>query len=217
LRLAQSGDRRPYLLSWAMARSALGGGTRGTGQAGDIRFLGFRNQSELPRFYDLADVFVLASVDEPWGLSINEVMNAGRPVIVSDQVGCHRDLVHPGVNGSVIPAKTSKPWRQASRPSSPTSTGRRPWALKACVSLRSIASNRMWQGCARRSMQFFQGFRENRRVDAALEGYGGQFDMRWGMLPQVTWITERKTSRGRLGSCCEALSNALQWPSSLWG
>jgi glycosyltransferase involved in cell wall biosynthesis len=34
---------------------------------GDIRFLGFRNQSELPGFYDLCDVFVLASVDEPLG------------------------------------------------------------------------------------------------------------------------------------------------------
>ena len=70
----------------------------------DIRFLGFRNQSELPRFYDLCNVFVLASVDEPWGLVINEVMNAARPVIVSDQVGCHKDLVQNGINGRVIPA-----------------------------------------------------------------------------------------------------------------
>lgn len=71
---------------------------------GDIRFLGFRNQSELPRFYDLCDVFVLASVDEPWGLSINEVMNAGRPVIVTSEVGCQKNLVQHGVNGCVIPA-----------------------------------------------------------------------------------------------------------------
>jgi glycosyltransferase involved in cell wall biosynthesis len=71
---------------------------------GDVRFLGFRNQSELPRFYDLCDVFVLASIDEPWGLAINEVMNAARPVIVTDQVGCHKNLVQEGVNGSVIAA-----------------------------------------------------------------------------------------------------------------
>ena len=73
-------------------------------RAGDVRFLGFRNQSELPRFYDLCDVFVLASVDEPWGLSINEVMNAGRPVIVTTEVGCQKNLVRDGVNGCVIPA-----------------------------------------------------------------------------------------------------------------
>jgi glycosyltransferase involved in cell wall biosynthesis len=76
-------------------------------QAGrdDVRFFGFRNQSELPRFYNLCDVFVLASVDEPWGLVVNEAMNAGRAVIVSDQVGCQKDLVHDGVNGSVVKAR----------------------------------------------------------------------------------------------------------------
>jgi glycosyltransferase involved in cell wall biosynthesis len=71
---------------------------------GDIRFLGFRNQSELPPFYDLCNVFVLPSVDEPWGLAVNEAMNAGRPIIVSDRVGCQKNLVLDGVNGLVIKA-----------------------------------------------------------------------------------------------------------------
>jgi glycosyltransferase involved in cell wall biosynthesis len=66
-----------------------------------IRFTGFRNQSELPRFFDLASVFVLPSRHEPWGLIVNEVMNAARPVIVSDDVGCAPDLVQDGVNGFV--------------------------------------------------------------------------------------------------------------------
>ncbi|AXC13432.1 Glycosyl transferase, group 1 [Acidisarcina polymorpha] len=70
----------------------------------DIRMLGFRNQGELPRFYDLCDVFVLPSIHEPWGLVINEVMNAGRAVIVSDQVGCQPDLVCDGLNGYVFEA-----------------------------------------------------------------------------------------------------------------
>lgn len=69
----------------------------------DVRFLGFRNQSELPAFYDLCDVFVLPSHFEPWGLVVNEVMNAGRPVIVSDRAGCAPDLVADGVNGLVYP------------------------------------------------------------------------------------------------------------------
>lgn len=72
--------------------------------AGAVRFLGFRNQSELPRFYDLCDVFVLASIDEPWGLAVNEAMNSGRPIIVSDEVGCRPDLVRDGVNGFVVRA-----------------------------------------------------------------------------------------------------------------
>ncbi len=69
-----------------------------------IRFLGFRNQTELPRIYDLCDAFVLPSYNETWGLIVNEVMNAGRPVVVTGQVGCQPDLVHDGVNGFVYPA-----------------------------------------------------------------------------------------------------------------
>jgi glycosyltransferase involved in cell wall biosynthesis len=69
-----------------------------------IRFCGFRNQSELPRFFDLATVFVQPSRDEPWGLVVNEAMNARRAVVVSDEVGCAPDLIEDGVNGCVYRA-----------------------------------------------------------------------------------------------------------------
>jgi len=72
-----------------------------------IRFIGFRNQSELPALYDLCDVFVLPSEHEPWGLVVNEAMNAGKPVIVSDRVGAGLDLVDDGVNGFVYPTRDS--------------------------------------------------------------------------------------------------------------
>ena len=84
-------------------RAHLEARARESGSSG-IRFLGFRNQTELPGFYDLCDIFVLPSVDETWGLIVNEVMNAGRPIIVTDQVGCQPDLVHEGLNGFVYPA-----------------------------------------------------------------------------------------------------------------
>lgn len=71
---------------------------------GRVKFLGFRNQSELPALYDLCDVLVLPSCFEPWGLVVNEVMNAGKTVIVSDQVGSGPDLVREGQNGSIFPA-----------------------------------------------------------------------------------------------------------------
>lgn len=69
----------------------------------DVRFAGFRNQSELPRFFQLADVFVLPSRHEPWGLIVNEVMAAGCPVIVSTDVGSHADLITDGIEGCVYP------------------------------------------------------------------------------------------------------------------
>ncbi len=68
----------------------------------DLRFLGFRNQTELPRYFDLCDVFVLPSQHEPWGLVVNEAMNAGRAVVVSDDVGCQQDLVREGETGAVF-------------------------------------------------------------------------------------------------------------------
>jgi glycosyltransferase involved in cell wall biosynthesis len=68
-----------------------------------IRFLGFCNQSEMPAMYDLCDVFVLPSRFEAWGLAINEVMNAGRAVVVSDVVGCAADLILDRENGRIFP------------------------------------------------------------------------------------------------------------------
>jgi glycosyltransferase involved in cell wall biosynthesis len=70
-----------------------------------VKFLGFKNQSELPAFYDLCDLFVMPTVYEPWGLVVNEVMNAGRAVVISDEVGCAPDLVENGVNGLVFRAR----------------------------------------------------------------------------------------------------------------
>ena len=69
---------------------------------GAVKFLGFQKQSELPRCYDLCDAFILPSGEEAWGLVVNEVMCAGRAVIVSDKVGAGRDLVRPGENGAIF-------------------------------------------------------------------------------------------------------------------
>lgn len=85
-------------------RAALEQQAAASGLAHSIRFCGFRNQSELPRFFDLCTVFVLPSRHEPWGLIVNEVMNAARPAIVSDDVGCAPDLIRDGQNGATFPA-----------------------------------------------------------------------------------------------------------------
>lgn len=65
----------------------------------NVYFLGFRNQGELPACYAMADVFVLPSGFEPWGLVVNEAMCFGLPVIASNQVGAAADLVRHGENG----------------------------------------------------------------------------------------------------------------------
>ncbi len=71
----------------------------------DVHFFGFQNQSELSKFYAVADVFVFPSENEPWGLILNEAMCAGLPLIVSEEIGAAADLVRNGENGFTFPAR----------------------------------------------------------------------------------------------------------------
>ena len=69
----------------------------------DVILTGFLNQTELPSAYTAADLLVLPSAyHETWGLVVNEAMNFGLPIIVSDRVGCAEDLVRDGDNGFVF-------------------------------------------------------------------------------------------------------------------
>jgi glycosyltransferase involved in cell wall biosynthesis len=67
-------------------------------------FLGFRNQSELPRLYAASDVLALTSEQETWGLVVNEAAACGTPAIVVDEAGCSADIVVPGQTGMVYPS-----------------------------------------------------------------------------------------------------------------
>src|SRR5439155_17268814 len=70
-----------------------------------FRVLPFQNQSRMPLVYRLGDLFVLPSVyNETWGLAVNEAIACGRPVLVSDMVGCAPDLVKPGRTGEIFHA-----------------------------------------------------------------------------------------------------------------
>lgn len=70
--------------------------------AAQVFVVPFKNQSEMPVMYAAADVLVLPSVSETWGLAVNEAMAMGVPAITSDRVGCHPDLIIPGVTGWVF-------------------------------------------------------------------------------------------------------------------
>lgn len=79
-----------------------------------IRVLPFQNQTRMPITYRLGDLFVLPSAfDETWGLAVNEALACGRPVLVSDKVGCAVDVVTPGQNGEVFRADDWTDFRRA--------------------------------------------------------------------------------------------------------
>jgi glycosyltransferase involved in cell wall biosynthesis len=71
-------------------------------------FVGFVNQSRLAEFYTAADLLVLPSGSETWGLVVNEAFACGVPAIVSDKVGCAPDMIREGVTGHVVPVGDSQ-------------------------------------------------------------------------------------------------------------
>ncbi|MDH3673080.1 MAG: glycosyltransferase [Gammaproteobacteria bacterium] len=75
--------------------------------AGDVRFLGPVPPSQVPEIMSQADVFVLPSNHEPWGLVVNEVLSSAVPVIVPSWVGAASDLVVTGQTG--IQTKDNSP------------------------------------------------------------------------------------------------------------
>jgi len=64
-----------------------------------VYFCGFQSRKEITKYYVMADVLVLSSKRETWGMVINEALCFGLPVVVSDQVGAGKDLVREGYNG----------------------------------------------------------------------------------------------------------------------
>ncbi|MEI7776695.1 MAG: glycosyltransferase family 4 protein [Verrucomicrobiota bacterium] len=65
----------------------------------EVVFYPFQQADMTPLFFARCEAFVLPSSREEWGLVVNEAMACGAPVIVSNRVGAHFDLVQEGVNG----------------------------------------------------------------------------------------------------------------------
>ncbi|WP_421826490.1 glycosyltransferase [Larkinella sp.] len=78
-----------------------------------IHLTGFVQASELPYYYNLADIFVFASRYDGWGVVINEAIAAGLPIISSESVGAVREWLLDGINGFVCPPNDPKAFRQS--------------------------------------------------------------------------------------------------------
>lgn len=69
---------------------------------------GFIENTLLPKYYAISDIFTLPSREETWGIVVNEAMACGLPVVVGDRVGSSEDLVKDGKNGYVFESGNSK-------------------------------------------------------------------------------------------------------------
>lgn len=68
----------------------------------NVHFISFKQKEEEDKYYKAADVFVLPTREDIWGLVINEAMAFGLPVVSTDSCNAAIAMVHNGENGYVI-------------------------------------------------------------------------------------------------------------------
>ena len=68
----------------------------------NIHFVGFKTKKELKEYYLAADLFVMPTREDIWGLVINEALSNGLPVLSTDKCVAALELVKPGYNGEII-------------------------------------------------------------------------------------------------------------------
>lgn len=91
--LTGSGKLEPYVRQFIAAHDLMD----------TVRVNPYLQVDELKRWYGAADVFVMPSHYEAFGVVAGEAMASGLPVISTSEVGAEPDLVQDGVSGIVIP------------------------------------------------------------------------------------------------------------------
>lgn len=69
----------------------------------NIEFMGFTEKEKLKNYYRAADVFVLPTRKDVWGLVVNEAMANALPVITTDMCVAGLELIRDGENGYIVP------------------------------------------------------------------------------------------------------------------
>ena len=82
--IAGSGDMEPFIIEK----------TAEMGISRSVLFAGFLNPQDVERAYKMADIYVMPSVSEPFGITALEAMKNKTPVIVSNQSGVSEVIKH---------------------------------------------------------------------------------------------------------------------------
>lgn len=69
---------------------------------------GFKTEHEIKKYYQAADIFVLPTREDIWGLVVNEAMSVGLPVITTDHCGAGLVLIKNGENGYLVPINSAE-------------------------------------------------------------------------------------------------------------
>ena len=79
----------------------------------NVVFEGFKTKEELADYYAAADLFVLPTREDIWGLVVNEAFAFGLPVITSDNCGAGVEMITQGVNGYIFPNEDAEALSEA--------------------------------------------------------------------------------------------------------
>lgn len=73
----------------------------------NVHFIDFMKKEKLIKYYLAADLFVLPTREDIWGLVINEAMSYGLPVITTNNCVAGLELITDNENGYIIPTENS--------------------------------------------------------------------------------------------------------------
>ncbi len=117
----------------------------------DVVLLGMVSEAELAGWYATADVFVLPSVEEGWGLAVLEAQAAGLPVVVSD-IPVFREYLEDGATARLAAAGDSR--SLAAAMNGVMSDGRLRNRLAAAGP--PAAARFTWAACARQHVEIYR-------------------------------------------------------------
>lgn len=71
----------------------------------DVRFTGWVSEEAKIVYYSVADIFVLPTLEDVWGMVVNEAMACGLPLVSTKSSGSAVDMIMPGENGLIVDAE----------------------------------------------------------------------------------------------------------------
>ena len=130
-----------------------------------IRLLGYLEGEALRKIYRDADVLVMPSLYDAWGLVVHEALTYGLAVIASDRVGSVDDLIVDGKNGLVVPSRA-------------------PAALAGAMREVASWSSQRWESVAVHSRELVESCSLDRAVDGFVRGCTLAVEHRRGLSPR---------------------------------
>ena len=71
----------------------------------NVHFIDFMPFEELKHYYIAADIFVLPTREDIWGLVVNEAMACALPIVTTNRCVAGIELIKYGVNGYIVPVE----------------------------------------------------------------------------------------------------------------